>query len=278
MVHERARRAGPATVGLHVHACACMHVRHRHALARYATACTSTCTHACHTRAGDAGRHCREPASAQDPARAHQVPGQDVQRVAHCHPAAGEPRGHVPVGHAVLRRARGAVQAGVCGARGGTRADARARTRMHAHTLHHTSAPATQQGTPGPGSRHSGRAGLPRLATCVTTAPPTTARPPFTCAGQRGGHAVRAVAAAVQDGRHALRARARPDGAPGAGAGAAGRGGAAQGAGGGGEGRVRGVHTGLNLHFVLELVCKGPAAQWWQPPPACTQRRLPRFV
>ena len=62
-------------------------------------------------RAGAAGGYLALAAAAQDPVRAHQVPRQNLQRVAHRHRAPGEPRRAVPAGSAVLRRARRAVPA-----------------------------------------------------------------------------------------------------------------------------------------------------------------------
>eukprot|EP00983_Pelagomonas_calceolata_P123931 1161053-Pelagomonas_calceolata.AAC.5 len=58
------------------------------------------CLHA--SRAGPFRWHCREPAATQAPPGADQVPGQDLQRVAHRYSPSRKPRGHVPQRLALL--------------------------------------------------------------------------------------------------------------------------------------------------------------------------------
>lgn len=45
---------------------------------------------------GPVGGHLIEPAAAQDPLRAHQIPWEDLQCLAHCHPPAGVARHALP--------------------------------------------------------------------------------------------------------------------------------------------------------------------------------------
>ena len=59
--------------------------------------CVCVCVHmsVCMS-VGFAGGHQSEPAAAQIAVRAHQVPGQDIQRLAHRHSSAGIPCRAVP--------------------------------------------------------------------------------------------------------------------------------------------------------------------------------------